>query len=406
MGIKPDDIHFQAIWEVTEALQNENQIEDALSVCLNILSRSIGTDVGLAWLEGNNDGRLHIVACSGQVDMTKISIPSDLGTVGRVFTNRQPEIINDAGADPSFTQKFAEESGMDIKNTLIVPLCTKGCCYGCFQLINKDGDISESDLILAGNLAALVSLDIEDKGYRMVQDEHRKPIIELNGVVKEYPSGDSILRVLDGIDLTIYEQEFLVILGESGCGKTTMLNIIGGMDHMTEGKMLVEGRDFSHPTERELTAYRKDYIGFVFQSYNLMPNLSALENVRFIAENSIDPLSCEEAIEMVGLTDRMGNLPSQMSGGQQQRVSIARAIAKNPKLILADEPTAALDYKTSIEVLGVFEDIIRSSKKTVIMITHNAEIAKMADRVVRLREGRISSIRINNSPLHASDLSW
>ncbi len=284
-------------------------------------------------------------------------------------------------------------------------MCTKHVSYGCLQLINKMDGFIDNDLVLGGHLAALVSIDIEDKGYRIAYEKN-KPLIQLSNVIKDYPSGDSTIRVLDGIDLTIYEQEFLVVLGESGCGKTTLLNIIGGMDRMTEGSMTVEDKDFSKPGERQLTRYRRDYVGFVFQSYNLMPNLSALENVRFIAENCKDSTSPEEAIEMVGLSDRKNNLPSQMSGGQQQRVSIARAIAKNPKLILADEPTAALDFKTSIEVLGIMEDIIRSKKKTVVMITHNAEISKMADRVVRIREGKISSIRINNSPLHASELSW
>ena len=243
-------------------------------------------------------------------------------------------------------------------------------------------------------------------GKSVEKAEDKKTLISLRGVVKEYGTGEHILRVLKGIDLDIYEHEFLVVLGESGCGKSTMMNIVGGMDFMTEGSLIVEGKDFSKPTEKELTAYRRNYIGFVFQSYNLMPNLTALENVKFIAEISQNPISPEAAIAKVGLSERTGNYPSEMSGGQQQRVSIARALVKNPTLIIADEPTAALDFATSIEVLSVIEDVVRVQGKTVCMITHNEEIAKMADRVVRLKDGKVSAIRVNLHPLSAKELLW
>lgn len=185
-----------------------------------------------------------------------------------------------------------------------------------------------------------------------------------------------------------------------------MMNIIGGMDSMTSGTLSIDGKDFSRPTARQLTEYRRNYIGFIFQSYNLMPNLTALENLQFIAEINKNPMDPVQALEQVGLTDRAGNFPSQMSGGQQQRVSIARALTKNPRLILADEPTAALDYETSIEVLSIVERIVKNNDKAVVMITHNPEIAKMANRVVKIRGGLISSIRINLHPLSARDLVW
>ena len=212
--------------------------------------------------------------------------------------------------------------------------------------------------------------------------------------------------VLKGINLDIYKNEFVVVLGESGCGKTTMMNIIGCMDSLTSGTLTIEGKDYSHPTDKDLTDFRRDYVGFIFQQYNLMPNLTALENVRFIAELCKNPMPAEEALAKVNLSDRAGNYPGQLSGGQQQRVSIARAIVKRPSLILADEPTAALDYATSIEVLQVIEDIVKTKGTTVLMVTHNAEIAKMADRVVKLRHGKISSIKRNLEPLHANELVW
>ncbi len=231
-------------------------------------------------------------------------------------------------------------------------------------------------------------------------------IISLQSVSRSFKSGDNRLEALKDISLEIYEKEFVVILGESGCGKTTILNIIGGMDHLTSGKLIVDGKDFSSPTDAELTDYRRVFLGFVFQDYHLMPNLTAQENVEFIAElidGSMDP---KKAIDMVGLSERAGNYPSQMSGGQQQRVSIARAICKNPRLILADEPTAALDFSTSIEVLSVFENIVKTQGTTVVMVTHNNEIARMANRIIKIKDGQIENIITNDNPAKATDLSW
>ena len=208
------------------------------------------------------------------------------------------------------------------------------------------------------------------------------------------------------MNLEIYKNELVVILGESGCGKTTLMNILGGMDSLTDGSIVVGGRELAHAKDAELTQYRREFVGFVFQSYNLMPNLTALENVRFIAELVKQSMPSEEAIALVKLTERSNHYPCQLSGGQQQRVSIARAIVKRPKLILADEPTAALDYKTSIEILTVIGDIVKRQDTTVLMVTHNPEIAKMADRVVKIRDGRIASIKRNIHPLPASELEW
>ena len=230
--------------------------------------------------------------------------------------------------------------------------------------------------------------------------------MSLRDVKKDYVMGDNIIHVLRGLNLDIYENEFLVVLGESGCGKSTMLNIIGGMDFLTSGEVRIEGNDFSKPTDKELTSFRRNYVGFIFQSYNLMPNLTARENLEFITEITEDSMGEEEALELVGLSERADNYPSQMSGGQQQRVSIARAIVKNPKLILADEPTAALDFETGQEILMVIENIITRKGTTVDMITHNEEIAKMANRVVKLKNGKVSSIKVNMHPMAAKDIVW
>ena len=230
-------------------------------------------------------------------------------------------------------------------------------------------------------------------------------VISLKDICREFKNGDVITKVLKGVNLDIYKGEFLTLLGESGCGKSTLLNIIGGMDQATTGSFTYMGEDFSHATQEQLTDYRRNNVGFIFQGYNLMPNLNAIQNLNLIGELVEDPMDSSEALELVGLSERKNNYPSQLSGGQQQRVSIARALVKKPKLILADEPTAALDYATSIEVLSVMERIVESGA-TLVMVTHNEEISRMADRVVHMRDGRMYEVTVNRHRAHATDLVW
>jgi ABC-type lipoprotein export system ATPase subunit len=230
-------------------------------------------------------------------------------------------------------------------------------------------------------------------------------IMEARGVTREFQNGDVVTKVLKGVNLDVFEGEFLVLLGESGCGKSTLLNILGGMDHPTAGSFEVFGEEYAHATQAQLTDYRRDNIGFIFQSYNLMPNLNAQQNLELIASLVPNPMDAVEALRIVNLAGREHNYPSMMSGGQQQRVSIARALMKRPSIIMADEPTAALDYTTSIEVLSVMERIIAEGT-TMIMVTHNEEICRMADRVVRMRNGRMDEVTVNRRKAHATDLVW
>ena len=230
--------------------------------------------------------------------------------------------------------------------------------------------------------------------------------IEFDRVVKEYPSGRTTIRALDEASFTADRGELTVILGQSGAGKTTALNILGGMDSCDEGNVWLDGQNVSHFTARELTTYRRYDVGFVFQFYNLVQNLTALENVELASEICRDPLDPKETLRSVGLGERLNNFPAQLSGGEQQRVSIARALAKNPKLLLCDEPTGALDYKTSKEILQLMEDVNRTYGCTIIIVTHNAAIARMANRVLRLRDGRIVEDELNESPVAAAELDW
>lgn len=240
----------------------------------------------------------------------------------------------------------------------------------------------------------------------MVGENFMSEFVKLVDVRKIYQTGKVVTKAIDGIDFVIEKGEFAVIVGASGAGKTTVLNILGGMDRATSGHIYIDGNDIAAYNERQLTKYRRDDIGFVFQFYNLVPNLTALENVELASQICKNPLDAEMVLEEVGLGDRLMNFPAQLSGGEQQRVSIARAMAKNPKLLLCDEPTGALDYRTGKAILKLLQDMCRKKKKTVILITHNLAIAPMADRVIEIKSGRIDSIKINEEPQSVETIEW
>jgi len=231
--------------------------------------------------------------------------------------------------------------------------------------------------------------------------------IVIDNLSKIYHEGmPNEVRALDGVSFSLEEGEFVVILGPSGAGKSTLLNIMGGMDTPTSGKYEVSGRDVSGFREKELTLFRRTDIGFVFQFYNLINNLTALENVQLAASVSKEPFDAKETMEKVGLGKRLGNYPSQLSGGEQQRTAIARALVKNPELLLCDEPTGALDSKTGASIIELLFDLCKDYKKTVVMVTHNAKIAKVGTRVIRIADGKVVSNEINENPLKPSEVEW
>ena len=232
------------------------------------------------------------------------------------------------------------------------------------------------------------------------------PYIEFNNIIKEYNTEGVGIRALAGASFAVEKGELAVIVGSSGAGKTTALNILGGMDTATSGDVFVDGENISRYSKQQLVSYRRLDIGFVFQFYNLVPNLTALENVELAAQICSNSLSAAETLEKVGLRERKSNFPAQMSGGEQQRVSIARAIAKNPKLLLCDEPTGALDYNTGKQILQLLQDTCRRDKITVLIITHNSALAPMADRVVRFKSGVVRDITRNPAPTPISEIEW
>ena len=400
-----DTLHAQILWQAMDQLHDANQLEEALSRCLDLFCRGTQSTKGSIWMLDEQSGRTIATNVYGTEDATGESAGPGEGLAGRVVASGKAE-MHRASEVQNMKLAGVDSPALTGKNMACVPIKTPRHTVGCLLLTGKESAYTKEELMMLEQCCSILALDIEDKGFSFRPFEDREPLVQVRGVVKEFMSGEEIRQILKGVDLDVYPGELVVVLGESGCGKSTLLNIIGGMDVMTKGQVIVEGKDMSNPTEAELTEYRREYVGFIFQAYNLMPNLSAYENIEFIAEISDKPMDSLEALKLVGLESKADSMPTALSGGQMQRISIARALVKNPKIILADEPTAALDYDTSIKVLSVIEKISKENNTTILMVTHNPEIAKMANRVVKLRDGKISSIRVNLKPLKATDLVW
>lgn len=230
--------------------------------------------------------------------------------------------------------------------------------------------------------------------------------IEFKEVKKIYKMGEVEIEALSGVDFTVNKGEFVIVAGASGAGKSTILNILGGMDTVSEGKVVVDGNEISKYSQRELITYRRNDIGFVFQFYNLVQNLTARENIELATQIVKNPLDIDKVLNAVGLSERKGNFPAQLSGGEQQRVAIARALAKNPKLLLCDEPTGALDYNTGKAILKLLQDTCREEEMTVIIITHNLALAPMGDKVIKVKNGKIQSVIINDNPIPVERIEW
>lgn len=400
--------YTQVVWQITRMLQESDSLDAALRTSLEEVVKAVGAEAGTIWAYNlSGDRRIYPSFWIGGADLTGMSLAEGEGIAGTVVKEGKTTVVKDCQSDPRWAGRFDEATGFVTRSMVCVPLVNKYEVIGCIQIINKkDGSLyNDEDVSLCENLAMLAAIAIDGKGLNLGFAEEKKAIISLRNVTKTYGSGENQVQILKGVNLDVREGEFLVILGESGCGKSTMLNIIGGMDQLTGGEFLFDGQDFSHATEGQLTQYRRHSVGFIFQAYNLMSTLTAAENLDFIGELCDDAMDASKALESVGLLQRKDNYPTQMSGGQQQRVSIARALVKKPRVILADEPTAALDYETSIEVLTVLEDVIRAGT-TLLMVTHNEEIAKMANRVIRMKGGVVAEVIVNRHPASAKELVW
>ncbi|MCR5582701.1 MAG: ATP-binding cassette domain-containing protein [Eggerthellaceae bacterium] len=399
--------YYKAIGAIQSVIANAATLDEALQGGLKSIVENAAAECAVIWyMDKAGDGALHPYFWIGPVDLTSRShVPGD-GSVGRVYETQRAERLFEFRADQD-VETAIDFRGMDVTSMVCVPFSNHYEDLGVIQFVNSpDGaPFTEEAADVMEIMASMAAIAVGENEQLAEPWEQGEVVMSLRDITREFQNGDVVTQVLKGVNLDVYEGEFLVLLGESGCGKSTLLNIIGGMDSATSGSFEYLGQDLSSAGQDDLTTFRRDNIGFIFQSYNLMPNLTALQNLNLIAELVDDPMDTDVALDVVGLSERKMNYPSQMSGGQQQRVSIARALAKNPKIILADEPTAALDYATSIEVLQVMEKVV-SQGTTMVMVTHNEEITRMADRVVRMRDGRVNEVTVNRHRAHAVDLVW
>ena len=399
--------YFKTIGEIQGTIANATTLEEALQGGLKVIVESAGAAGGAIWYADKaGDGALHPYFWIGPVDLTRRSHAPGDGSVGRVFESQRAERLFEFDATQD-VETAIDFMGMPVTSMVCVPFSSQTEDLGVVQFVNRadGGSFTDEDADVMEIMAMMAAIAIEENEALAAPWQPGEIVMELRDITREFQNGDVVTKVLKGVNLDVYEGEFLVLLGESGCGKSTLLNIISGMDSATSGTFEYLGQDLSNATQAELTEFRRANIGFIFQSYNLMPNLTSLQNLMLIGELVDNPMDADEALEVVGLAERKKNYPNQMSGGQQQRFSIARALVKNPRVILADEPTAALDYATSIEVLQVLEKVVKSGT-TMVMVTHNEEITRMADRVVRMRDGRMHEVTVNRHPARATDLVW
>ena len=398
---------YKAISAVQEIIKNASTLDEALEDCLRGFVEHSGAQGGVLWYADKADSnRMRPFFWIGPVDLASRShLPGD-GAVGRVFESQQAERLFEFNALMD-VETAIDFTGMPVKSMVCVPFSSTHENLGVVQFVNgKDRrPFTDESADVMEIMAMTAAMSLEQSEALAEPWKPGEVVMSLRDITRDFTNGEVVTKVLRGVNLDVYEGEFLVLLGESGCGKSTLLNIIGGLDSATSGTFEYLGQDLSNASQKELTEFRRNNLGFIFQSYNLMPGLSSFRNLTLISELVDEPMDVDEVLATIGLTERKKSYPSQMSGGQQQRIAIARALVKNPKIILADEPTAALDYTTSIEVLNAMEDIVERGT-TMVMVTHNEEIARMADRVVRMRDGRMHEVTINHHPAHATDLVW
>ena len=394
---------LQIIGQVQNVIAKADNLDEALKDGVGIITRNGIADYVVVWFD--DDSVLRPYYWIGPFDLTSETRQTGEGVVGEVYESGEAlRLLNYSDQKDHKESAFAGTEG-EIGSMVCAPLSTKHEKLGCIQFMKKEA-MTDDQADGCEMLALLIALTIdENANFKQGETVDRKVLMSARNITREFLNGEVLTKVLKGVNMDVYEGEFLALLGESGCGKSTFLNILGGMDSANSGQLTYMGQDISKANQEELTKFRRDNIGFIFQSYNLMPNLTARQNLDLIAELVENPMSSEEALELVELGDKKDNYPSQLSGGQQQRISIARALVKRPKLIFADEPTAALDYATSIQVLKVIEKIAEAGT-TIVMVTHNEEICRMADRVVRFRDGRTYEVTVNRHPVHAEELVW
>lgn len=401
--------YTQAIWEITQTLQNAKTLREALTTALRQAGRAIKVEEGTVWYFNKRDSRIYPISTLGDgTSLAGLTLAAGEGIAGDVIQTGNPTFVRDCATDPRFARRFDKESGFVTRSMICMPIRSRGAVIGCIQLINKQNGMlfNRDDADLCENLAYLVGMAIEAAGFMVNLRPQTAQVASLRRVTKEYGARDQRVRMLRGVNLDVYAHELLVIHGESGCGKKTLLDILGGLETPTTGVFLVGERDLSRADEKALAAYRRESVGFVFQTGNLLPSLTLEENLRMAARLGAKPADIPGALELAGFEPGQGGLyPQEMTAGQRQRASMARAIVKSPLLILAYDPVAELDFFAAREALVALGRMVRQGA-TVVMITHNAEIAKMANRVVRMQNGAIVDSTGNGNPVSADALEW
>jgi len=395
--------YYKIIGQLQAIISKADSLDEALKESLKEILHLGNADYAVLYYKDRHEV-LHPYYWICPNDFTLLKYAKGEGVVGKVYQSNEALRLFDYKNNRK-DDIDADFKGIDVTSFICVPISNKIETVGVIEFVKEKGQFLQEEADVLEIMSTLTSMQIEDnEKFKQVFNEG-KSIISIKDVKKEFINGEITSKVLKGVNLDIYEGEFVVLLGESGCGKSTLLNIIGGMNKATSGSVSYLGEDLSNASQEELTKYRRDNIGFIFQSYNLMPNLNVKQNLDLIGELVDKPMDSLEALKLVGLDDKTNSYPNQLSGGQQQRVSIARALVKNPKIIMADEPTAALDYETSIEVLSALENVYKNGT-TLVMVTHNEEITKMADRVVRMRNGKTYEVTVNLHPCKAEQLVW
>ncbi|SEL16907.1 ABC-type lipoprotein export system, ATPase component [Ruminococcus sp. YRD2003] len=394
---------IDATMQIMEQLLETDDVYEVLSHSLETMVKIVHCEAAVVWITDSRQERLYPLFHKGPSDITGISIQNGSGSEGQCVLNGETVMHSGSGISTVY-----DGSGFKAASVMCLPLTVRSKAYGCFQLIGKTGadSFQEDERIICERLAALAAMSIDEFSFEFKLPETKKAVISLKGITKEHTSDAGKVQLLSGIDLDIYENEFVVITDGSGSSGSALLNIIGGMESPTSGTLLIEGKDRSNLSDRKLTQLRRTKFGFIFRTPRLMPNLTAKENVRLVSDLLREPMPVKTALEKVGMQLRADNYPSQLTASQQQRAAVARALVKNPTAILADEPTAALTPEGKVELLDVIEKIVRDKTTTVIMSTQDAEICKMADRIIKIRAGRVESIMTNPAPLHADELTW
>ncbi len=396
------------IWMMIGSLQEST---DLLGLLENALKQTIelcNAEAGTFWLFMKEDQQAFPLVAIGPNSqaLSGLRLNRGEGIAGWVIENSESIIVEDTQNDPKWSSRFDQHSGFKTKSLICYPVTSNDICIGCIQLINKKDNsyFNHDDLALCSNLGLVIGYALEKNGFLLNSIPAAQIVFSVKNILKSYSSGENKIIALNNISLDIFKGELLVILGASGSGKSTLLNILGGIDTPDNGEVWSGKTNLSKAGDKLLTKYRRHDVGFVFQSYNLIPDLTAYENVALAAELAKDPLPIKEALDAVELLHRANHFPNQLSGGEQQRVSIARALVKQPRILLCDEPTGALDHLTGKKVLGIIEKLSRELGHTVIIVTHNNAIGAVADRVVRMRSGNIIELSRNPKPVSAEGI--